>query len=66
MLNNILKLKGAQKLSKTDQKSIQGGGFPSRICPVGTPAWMDWISSQYECDIFTGTVWFNGKCYLCN
>lgn len=26
MLKNILKLKGAQKLSKNDQKSINGGG----------------------------------------
>jgi len=29
MLNNILKLKGAQQINKSEQKLILGGSFPS-------------------------------------
>jgi hypothetical protein len=36
MLKNILKLEGAQKLTKNEQKSIKGGGLPT--CPVGERA----------------------------
>ena len=36
MLKNILKLDGAQKLSKIEQKNIQGGFIPdlSKLCGV--------------------------------
>jgi hypothetical protein len=33
MLKNILKLEGAQKLTKNEQKSIKGGNAP--LCPDG-------------------------------
>jgi hypothetical protein len=36
MLKNILKLDGAQKLTKNEQKSINGGNAP--ICPDGEKA----------------------------
>ena len=43
MLRNILKLNGAQKLSKNEQKNISGGlriykscQDASAICPMGT------------------------------
>jgi len=35
MLKNILKLDGAQKLSKNEQKSINGGITPTTGCSVG-------------------------------
>jgi len=35
MLKNILKLDGAQQLSKKDQKNINGGKGPSTGCGVG-------------------------------
>lgn len=40
MLKNILNLKGAQQLNKTEQKSINGGGTacssnPRRVCQPG-------------------------------
>jgi hypothetical protein len=36
MLKIILKLEGAQKLTKIEQKSIKGGSVP--VCPVGEKA----------------------------
>jgi hypothetical protein len=34
MLKNILKLEGAQELTKTEQKIINGGG-PCKCSPIG-------------------------------
>ena len=48
MLNNILKLEGAQKLSKNEQKGIKGAGAPVCTYPKkakliikdGEPVWV--------------------------
>jgi hypothetical protein len=44
MLKNILKLKGAQKLSKNEQKSIKGGNV---LCPSSYP--LGCFSAEYYC-----------------
>jgi len=35
MLKNILKLEGAQKLTKKEQKKINGGYYPKEYCDKG-------------------------------
>lgn len=46
MIKNILKLNGAQKLEKNEQKSISGGmGFP---IPGGCPNWHDALLCCYD------------------
>lgn len=34
MKNNLLKIKGAKEISKTDQKFVTGGNIPNQICPA--------------------------------
>ncbi|MDH7446963.1 hypothetical protein [Aquimarina sp. 2201CG14-23] len=36
MINNILKLDGAQKLSRNQQKKVNGGGFNIGGVPIGS------------------------------
>lgn len=36
MLKTILRLEGAQKLSKKEQKSLNGGVIRTNACPYGT------------------------------
>ncbi|NRS89751.1 hypothetical protein HNQ02_002683 [Flavobacterium sp. 7E] len=51
MLKNILKLEGAQKLTKNEQKSINGGYM------VKTPD---------QCDEYKYCIdWNGGDCFLC-
>lgn len=51
-MNNLIKLKGAKLLSKTEQKSINGGLYfckePSDVCPP-----------HYCCNTE------NWRCYIC-
>jgi hypothetical protein len=53
MLKNILKLQGAQELTKNEQKSISGG---TKICCEwcfdGTC--LDWAESRSRCPISAG------------
>lgn len=65
MLKTILKLNGAQELSKADQKAINGGGGPglptcSDYCAVGDFSQKDcyWMN---HCDC-PGTCHHNGEC----
>jgi hypothetical protein len=37
MLKNILKLEGAQKLTKKEKKSINGGVTGAALCPPNQP-----------------------------
>ncbi|WP_268848079.1 hypothetical protein [Flavobacterium aestivum] len=47
MLKNILNLEGAQKLSKKEQKSLNGGITRFNTCPYGTHQCED--SGPYKC-----------------
>jgi hypothetical protein len=47
MLKNILKLEGAQKLTKNEQKSMIGGVSRITTCPYGTHQCED--SGPYKC-----------------
>jgi hypothetical protein len=46
MLKNILKLDGAQQLSKKEQKEINGGG---RMEPDGCSIFISWPHTPAEC-----------------
>ena len=57
MLKNILKLEGTQKLTRGEQKSINGGGAP--ICENGYKAKKCYIGGvHWECVSSD----FNGSC----
>lgn len=67
MLKNILKLNGAQELSKADQKAISGGihRCPPHIICGGTG--FDPIGYSEElCLMFYGFEWYCGQCYACH
>jgi hypothetical protein len=51
MLKNILKLKGAQKLTKKEQKSINGGYIMNEEEPTPCP-WMQCRNSFGRCSMF--------------
>ena len=54
MLKNILKLKGAQELSKKEQKQVKGGGWMCcERCSDGSC--LDWTDGR-ECPISTGCL----------
>jgi hypothetical protein len=48
MLKNILKLEGAQKLTKNEQKSINGGAIIP-VCPSGSSARLCPDTTEYIC-----------------
>jgi hypothetical protein len=54
MLKNILKLEGAQKLTKNEQKSIYGGDTP--------PNCYDPETEMYSCLLRVGRTWI---CVYC-
>jgi hypothetical protein len=54
MLKNILNLKGAQKLTKNEQKSIRGGDTP--------PNCYDPETELYSCPLRVGRTWI---CVYC-
>ena len=52
MLKNILNLEGAQKLTKNEQKSINGGKSYVPACAEG-----GFLSSRESCPTSIGYVW---------
>jgi len=62
-MKKLENLKGAQKLSKNEQQSINGGH-------VEPCQGMNWILlgnyPQAECLGFGNTEWYSGKCYYCH
>ncbi|MEM6721324.1 MAG: hypothetical protein AAF611_18495 [Bacteroidota bacterium] len=61
MLKNISNLKGAEVLSKKDQKTLSGGR-PTRPCGETGGVVVGW--SQERC-FGWGIIWANGRCYIC-
>ena len=56
MLKNILKLDGAQKLSKNEQKTINGG-IRADQCYIT-------VANQAECDEWSGSFRAPNKCLI--
>lgn len=56
MLKSILKLNGAQELSKKEQKNIQGAGRSSRRCCewCSDGSCLDWVDGNVTCPISAG------------
>ncbi len=73
MLKNILKVNGAQKLNKSEQKTINGGGLTAfgcaSSCPPGCLNCMS--SGSVSCGAGTNVQCNNGApagyntCYVC-
>ncbi|MBQ4822813.1 hypothetical protein [Aquimarina sp. MMG016] len=65
MLKNILNLEGVQKLSKKNQESVLGGGFPLLQCPYvcnGTTAKQPSGASQYCLLNFPAIIYNASQC----
>lgn len=60
MLQKISKLKEVKKLSKNDQKVVNGG--KTRFCGGTGGIPINWPQSQ--CSGY-GIQWYNGQCYAC-
>ncbi len=65
MLKSILKLDGAQELSKEEQKQVNGGRLRRTPCWPTSYDIIPWWNSPEACAVHGG-IWFNNQCYLCH
>ncbi len=63
-MKKLLNLKGAQTLSKTQKQTINGGGDPP--CGDTGANYLPQVDSEAHCNMYAGSDWHNGKCYICH
>jgi len=64
MLKKILNVKGAQKLTKTEQEAVEGGRNGNGPCGNTGFDVIEHITDPDRCFGY-GFYWFNGRCIVC-